>query len=55
MNKKQRIRHDVSAAYRLNVAGTTARHDDLQIVRDKYELSTGMQRACVIFSDKPSS
>ena len=40
MNKKQRIRFEMGAAARLNAAGTTARHDDFQIIRNKYDLST---------------
>ena len=55
MNKKQRIRYDVAAAYRANAAASTERHDDLQIVRNAYDLSTGMQKAYAIFSCGPSS
>lgn len=40
MTKAQRIRYDMGAAARLNAAGTTARHDDFQIIRNKYDLST---------------
>jgi hypothetical protein len=40
MTKQQRIRFEMGAAARLNAAGTTARHDDFQIIRNKYDLST---------------
>jgi len=49
MEKKQRIRYEIGAAYRANAAGTTARQDDLQIIRNKYDLSTGDQYARSIF------
>lgn len=40
MTKRQKIRFEMGAAARLNAAGTTARHDDFQIVRNRYDLST---------------
>ena len=40
MTKKQRQRHEMGMAARLNAAGTTGRHDDFQIIRNKYDLST---------------
>ena len=52
MNKKQRIRYEMGAACRLNAAASTARHDDFQIIRNKYDMSTlgtGCLRAKAIF------
>lgn len=52
MTKKQRMRYEMGAAARLNAAGTTERHDDFQIMRDKYDLSTlciGGMRARALF------
>ena len=43
MRKLQRMRWEMGAAARANAAGTTARHDDFQIIRNKYNLST----ACI--------
>lgn len=40
MTKRQRIRFEMGAAARLNAAASTARHDDYQIIRNKYDLST---------------
>lgn len=40
MTKKQRQRFEMGAAARLTGAGTTTRHDDFQIIRNKYNLST---------------
>ena len=40
MKKSARIRYEMRAAARANAAGTTQRHDDFQIIRDKYDLST---------------
>lgn len=49
MEKKQRIRYEVGAAMRLNAAAATARQDDLQIIRNKYDFSTGQLYARAIF------
>ena len=39
MKKKQRVRWELAAATRLNVAGT-ARNDDLDFIEDRYKLSS---------------
>ncbi len=52
MNKKQRFRYEYKAALRANAAASTARQDDLQILRNKYDFSTlgaMCQRARTIF------
>ena len=43
MTKKQRMRFEMGQAARANAAGTTERHDDFQIIRNRYNLST----ACI--------
>ena len=40
MKKSARIRYEMRAAARANAAGTTQRHDDFQIIRNKYDMST---------------
>lgn len=40
MKKKQRIKYLLAAANRANALGTTARYDDLLIIRTKYNLSS---------------
>jgi len=40
VTKSKRIRFEMQAASRLNASGSTARHDDFQIIRNKYDLST---------------
>ena len=40
LEKKQRIRWELAAATRLNVAGSTERDDDLDLIEDKYNLSS---------------
>lgn len=52
MTKQQRIRWEMRAALRANAAASTARHDDFQIIRNRYNLSTlgcNMQHAQAIF------
>lgn len=49
MEKKHRIRYELAAANRANASGTTARQDDIQIIRNKYDLSTGAQKRYSIF------
>lgn len=40
MKKKQRMRFELGDAARANAIGTTLRHDDFQIVRGRYHVST---------------
>ncbi len=52
MTKKQRLRFELGDAARANAIGTTLRHDDFQIVRNRYHLSTlciGGVRAMALF------
>lgn len=55
MNKKQRIRWEIGAGYRAGASGTTTRQDHLQGVRNRYDLSTGLQQNYAIFIHGPSS
>ena len=40
MQKKQRIKYLLAKACRANALGTTARYDDLKIIRTKYDKSS---------------